>query len=534
MDTPQVERVVDHDQNTPGNTSAGDRAPYLLITALIVAFVAHAYNMFNYPLYLGDEGIYVEQAWAVLRQARLSPYTYFYDHAPAGWLLISLWTLLLPKQFLSFGMAINSGRVLMLLVHIASTYLLFRSTRLLSGSNLAAFGASIVFSLSPLALFYQRMVLLDNIMVFWILLSLYLALANNGRVFTLVASGCAFGVALLTKENALFFAPVLGYLLYTEVSGRPNYRFAIAGWAFSTFSTLSLYLLYATLKDELLPDSLTNIANPNPVSHVSLVSTFIWQATRSQGSILDPSSLFWVFSLGRWLPKDAFILYAGGIAVVLNVLMGALNSRFRRNYMVVAGMALAYAFYLARGSFMLEFYVVPLLPFLCMNLAIATDRLFGVLPGRWTGAVMVLLCLVVLSGVYVYDDRDHFTLNLTQLQISQLRFIRQTIPADAKVVIDDDLWVDLHERNGKLPIFPNAHSHWKVTGDPEIRDKLLRGDWQNLDYIIMSNKMLDTLVINKAQEQMVLYALNNSDIIYRYQKGDVAVEVWKVRKPASR
>lgn len=530
MDMVQVAR----EQNKEGQTrTSGDsRHPgtYLLIATLVVAFVAHAYNMFNYPLYLGDEGIYVEQAWAVLRQARLSPYTYFYDHAPAGWLLLSFWTVVLPRQFLSFGMTVNSGRVLMLLLHVAATYFLYRVTKRLSGSDLAAFAASIVFSLSPLALFYQRMVLLDNIMTFWILLSMYFALAPGGRVVTLLASGCAFGVALLTKENALFFAPVLAYLLYTEAKDRPNFRFSVVGWAFTAWGVLSLYPLYALLKDELLPSGLANLATPNAGAHVSLISTLIWQGTRSQGSVFDPNSLFWVFSLGRWLPKDQFILAAGGIATVLNVIIGTLNHRFRRNYLVVAGMALAYAFYLARGSFMLEFYVVPLLPFLCMNMAMATDRVFRVLPGRLMPAVMFLVCLVILSGVYVYDDRDHFTLNLTQLQIHQLRFIQRIIPPDAKVVIDDDLWVDLHERNGKLPVYRNAHSHWKVTGDPDIKDKLLRGDWRNLDYIVMSNKMLETLEINKAQEQLVLDALRNSDIIYRYQKGDVAVEVWKIRK----
>lgn len=530
MDAVRIARERNNDDGAARKPASRRPGAYLLIVALVVAFVAHAYNMFNYPLYLGDEGIYVEQAWAVLRQARLSPYTYFYDHAPAGWLLISLWELLLPRQFLSFGMAVNSGRVLMLLLHVASTYFLYRITKRLSGSDLAAFGAAIIFSISPLALFYQRMVLLDNIMTFWVLLSLYFALAPGGRLVTLLASGSAFGIALLTKENAVFFVPVIGYLLYTEARGRPNFRFAVAGWAFTAWAVLSLYPLYALLKDELLPSSLHSLATPNGGAHVSLISTLIWQGTRSQGSILDPNSLFWEFSFGRWLPKDAFILAAGGIATMINVIIGTLNHRFRRNYLVVAGMALAYAFYLARGSFMLEFYVVPLLPFLCMNMAMATDRVLRVLPGRVTPTIMFVACLVILSGVYVHDDRDHFTLNLTQLQAHQLRFIRQVIPPDAKVVIDDDLWVDMHERNGKQPIYSNAHPHWKVTGDPDIKDKLLRGEWRNLDYIVMSNKMLVTLQINKTQEQMVLDALSNSDIIYSYQKGDVAVEVWKIRK----
>src|SRR5437588_12784189 len=88
----------------------------LLLISLITGAISHGYHLFLYPLYITDEGIYMEQAWSVLREARLSPYTYVYDHAPAGWLVIAMWVSLLPHQFEAFGNAINTGRVLMLLV----------------------------------------------------------------------------------------------------------------------------------------------------------------------------------------------------------------------------------------------------------------------------------------------------------------------------------------------------------------------------------------------------------------------------------
>src|SRR5438876_11248284 len=89
----------------------------LLLISLITGAISHGYHLFLYPLYITDEGIYMEQAWSVLREARLSPYTYVYDHAPAGWLVIAAWVSVLPHQFQIFGNAINTGRVLMLLVH---------------------------------------------------------------------------------------------------------------------------------------------------------------------------------------------------------------------------------------------------------------------------------------------------------------------------------------------------------------------------------------------------------------------------------
>src|SRR6266566_5075562 len=149
----------------PGTRSVG-LARVLLLVSLLTGAISHGYHLFLYPLYITDEGIYMQQAWSVLRQGRLSPYTYSYDHAPAGWLVIAGWVSILPHQFEAFGNAINTGRVLMLLVHVASVFLLFQSTRRLSGSLIAAVMASFLFNLSPLAVYYQRQVLLDNLMVF--------------------------------------------------------------------------------------------------------------------------------------------------------------------------------------------------------------------------------------------------------------------------------------------------------------------------------------------------------------------------------
>src|SRR5205823_2163203 len=79
----------------------------LLLLSLLTGALTHGYHLFRYPLYITDEGIYLQQAWAVLREARLSPYTYFYDHAPAGWLVIAAWLSVLPSQLQTFGNAIN-------------------------------------------------------------------------------------------------------------------------------------------------------------------------------------------------------------------------------------------------------------------------------------------------------------------------------------------------------------------------------------------------------------------------------------------
>src|SRR5437763_960875 len=84
-----------------------------LATILIIAGFAHGRNMFGFPYHESDEGTYTSQAWAILNQGELAPYTYWYDHAPAGWIQIAGWGGV-TGGFDSFGGTINSGRVLML------------------------------------------------------------------------------------------------------------------------------------------------------------------------------------------------------------------------------------------------------------------------------------------------------------------------------------------------------------------------------------------------------------------------------------
>lgn len=504
----------------------------LILILMAIAFISHAYNMFRYPIYLGDEGIYMEQAWAVIREGKLAPYTYFYDHAPAGWLLIAGWIYLLPGKFYQFGMAINSGRVLMLLLHVASVALLYKIAKRMSGSDVAAFLTVLVFTLSPLGIYYQRMVLLDNIMVLWLLLSLYFLTHNAGRLTNLVASGLFFGLSLLTKENAIFFLPVLGYMVYLEVRNTYRYRFALTGWLFTWSALLSIYPLYALLKSELFPAGSSFFLTGSSGEHVSLIDTWLWQLGRKESSILDPSSQFWVFFRLRWWPRDAFIIGVGVFSVIANLWLG-LNARRRyRQGLVAALLALSYGFYLVRGSVMLEFYLTPLLPFLALNAGLLIDRMISALP-RPIALPTFVMGVLALSAAFVYTARDHYTLNITQLQATQLQWIRNNIPPTATMAIDDDLWVDLHEPKGRSPTFPNAHSHWKVDADPDIRNKLLDNNVRNLDYVVLSDDLLDNLERlerGSGTENFVLAAVRISRVIAQFQKGDVLVQVMQVNK----
>jgi 4-amino-4-deoxy-L-arabinose transferase-like glycosyltransferase len=540
---------VPKDVIRPAATLLGTMSParglnsILLVVALVTGAITHGYHLFLYPLYVTDEGVYMQRAWAVIREGALSPYTFSYDHAPAGWLVIAAWVSLLPHHFQTFGDAINAGRMLMLLIHLVSVYLLFLVTRRLSGSTLGAFAATFLFNVSPLAIFYQRQVVLDNLMVFWVLLSLYLATSDDRRILTPMLSGTAFGIAVLTKENAIFFIPGLAYLLFAQMHLRFNRRF---GWGLAAFASVAIiweYFQYAALKHELLPDHLDFSLSAPPARHVALLYTIWQQLHRNQGSILNIHSLVWQSSLGAWLPKDAFLLVVGTFSTLVNLAVGLRDRQRRQGQLIAALLAAGYLLYLVRGSVVLEFYVVPLIPFLAMNIGLLAARLLPILSSHAVvqiAALAILLTALLIpighSGGYVFVrdqfgkvvPHDLYKLDLTGLQAQQLAFIRQHIPPDARIIMDEEFWVDLHDIR---PSYRYAHSHFLATGDPAVRDRLFARDPTNVDYIVMSNKMLVTMqdLNTTHQYDWIFDALNHAQRIWMLQLGGIELEIWQVQ-----
>src|SRR5262249_49688456 len=134
-----------------------------------------------------------------------------------------------------------------------------------------------------------------------------------------------------------------------------------------------------------------------------------WQLHRGEGSILDTSSPVWRFGLGAWLPKDTFILLVGSVAAAINLVVGVLSRGHRREGMIVSLLAISYGVYLARGSEMLEFYVVPLLPFLAMNIGLLGGWGLSRLPNLVRG-----LPALALMGVFVVNPAWGYVLVIDQ------------------------------------------------------------------------------------------------------------------------
>ena len=91
----------------------------LLVPLLVLVGTVHAIGMWSFPRWVDDPGTYLSQAWSFQYQQALSPYSYIYDHAPAGWIQLGLWSML-TNGFNRHASAIGFGNECMLIAKVVS------------------------------------------------------------------------------------------------------------------------------------------------------------------------------------------------------------------------------------------------------------------------------------------------------------------------------------------------------------------------------------------------------------------------------
>ena len=500
----------------------------LVMGLLVIAGIAHGYNMFGYPYYESDEGTYMSQGWAVAEQGKLAPYTYWYDHAPAGWFLIALWLKLTGGLF-TFGFSINSGRVLMLILHLGTTLLLYLIARKVTKSKIVGLLGGLMFSLSPLALYFQRRVLLDNIMVFWVFLSLFFILYSKQKLRWIIASAISFGIAVLSKESAIFFLPFLVVLIFTWLQ-KSNRIFGVFQWLAISVSIISFYFLYSLLKGELFP---TGTLLGGTTDHVSLLGTLHFQASRGNVSIWNSGSSFWEMTR-NWRNDDPTFLLIGAATTVLTLLFAIKDKAAR----IIGGFALSYWLFMLRGGLVLEFYIIPLIPLISLTtgyVAYATYRFFW--KNIWPSplkifALLPIIVNLVIVGVMLFDYSHHvrvhyniYTSNETKAQIAAVDWILSRKLPTQFYAIDNYAYLDLNERNNGN--FKNAEYYWKVDGDKDIKEKILHNDPNNIDYVLFTPLIGGDL--GTGEIPMIGTAMAESNPITSFTGDGWYVQIWAVK-----
>lgn len=508
---------------------------YLIAGILLVAALAHGINMFHFPYLEDDEGTYISQAWAVVHLGRLAYYYYWYDHAPFGWIQIAFWTII-SGGFNTFGSAIDSGRVLMLLMQIGSTFMLYRIARNVSGRVTVAVIASLLFALSPYGIYFHRRVLLDNIATFWMLLSILALVGKRLSLKRVWVSAVALGISMLSKEVTFVLVPVMWYLVFARAD-KSHRLLATLGWTVLLASVVSLYPLMAGINNELLPSGPLFSGTFPP--RITLISILAYQASKGKDAgIFSLQSGFWL-TTKQWISQDPLLVVVGTLCSVISVVM----IKRQRLIGIMGLLSLSLWAFMARGGIVLVYYLLPLLPLLALNagiilgMAVEKVRLFvqGLARGNKAVGLLIqlMLAIVCIAGItggyfssnlgFQYNHLLPWNNPQADAQYQAIVWVEEHIPHDSYLVIDMYMWPDLYE-NG----YQHAHYYWKVATDPAIGGTIFGNSWKNIDYIITTNQMLNDAQFSNMK--IIEDAVAHSTIVAQFDTGNWPVIIRKVHK----
>lgn len=481
----------------------------LLLLLCYTAYL-HGTNMFSFPYYESDEGTYTSQAWSVIKTGDLSPYTYWYDHPPMGWLVIAGWYLILPDSYFTFGNSLDTTRVLMLLIFLVNTTLVFSIIRHITKSVKYALIGSLLYVSSPLVLYFSRRILLDNIQTLWLLLSVISLISTRLTLRNYILSGIFFGFAFLTKITAVMFGIPFLFLIIALKDGTHK-MFRTFSWLCASGAVVSTYFIFALIKSELFPPIFSD------AERVSFWGTLQFQLSRGGEnlSFYQTGSEF-LNAVTVWLQRDPVIVFTALAALMIGSITFVLVKNVWYRFFVLAN--LFFLLFLIRGGLVIDFYFMPMAPFISILVGLivskGTEFVSNTFDSKKINLVLsaatVALIIIIIGYYNTYADQRYLTTNETKNQIAATDWIKRTLPENADILIDSVMYVELHDPaylNNKS--FENAEWFYKVSRDPEVRDEKYDNDWQRFDYIALTHEMLKQ-IDNFPEEDLVTKSFDNA------------------------
>ena len=257
----------------------------------------------------------------------------------------------------------------------------------------------------------------------------------------------------------------------------------------------------------------------NSTPHVSLLSTLQEQFNR--GSIYlfwDKRSDFYI-SLIAWISRDFLTITLGAVATVLGIIISIKEKVLR----TPAFLATLFWIFLMRGKLVIDFYIVPLIPLLALNIGILIDFVVKKLSFRKQVPYYLLaLGAVFLISVYLLTHPiGQYTKDETAPQVKAIKWVKENIPEGSIIAIDNSIYIDLHEKrfpNDK--IFPKAEWAFKIELDENVRRKSIGGNWRKIQYLVIGHEILEHISADKFH--LLKRAMDNAYLIADWKKGSTS------------
>ena len=543
---------------------------YLIASIFIAAFV-FGINYAGFPHFEGDEGIYTSRAWAFAFEGKLSTETYWYDHPPVGWMFIGFWLRTFGTFFESL---IVSSRFFILALNIFNVIFLYKISQKLftialsTNNNSAtyntkhlAFFTTILFIFSTMQIYFGRRILIDNIMTFWILASLFTYFyIPQSKIkgfeqinFNIILSALLFGIAALTKENAVLFGIPFVLLIATnsnlinshksKFEQNTNNKFLqrfnhqtilnIFVWGTITAAVISLYPVLAFANGEFFPNGyFTTGGKP------SLLETLQFQAGRDKSAIFDfNNNPFWN-QAKLWLDEDTITFGLGLVATLTNLFLYFTqwrNSNASKNIKVethhkISGILFLFVLFqmmfFMRGGTVYEFYILPIIPFLILNITFLIVYVIKYLQNYEQIDInkiiklfsIPLMCLAILLSTFI-KGRIPYTENSTKAQLQAINWIQQNAPNGSLIISDAFAKAALYENKNV-----QVRSQFDAEYNPTFVNSVNNGE-QQVNYIIVTNQIKWTL----DNLDFVSSLLQRGELVADFEATDWDVQIYEIK-----
>lgn len=495
-----------------------------LISVLVVVGAAMAWNLQGYPGRANDdEGTYVDRAWAMLNTHHLSNYTYYWDHPFVGWATIAAWAGL-TDGFSRDSRSVMVGRELMWIVTLVSCFLLYVLARRIDIRRPFAITAVILFGLSPLDIWYHRMVSLDNLATVWALGALTLAASRRRSWTAAIGSGICFAIAFWNKETILVLLPPVSWLLWqhTDVST----RFAnVSSFCIVCFTGIAFYPLLAILKGELLPGP----------GHDSLWGEeIVYQlfSRQSTGSLLDAHSGTYE-QFHTWLVLDQWVILGGAAAIIAGFLIRRLRP--------FALAMLLQILVMVKGGYVPYAFVTAMLPFAALLISGTADawwqavnraygrhrkgmiRLIEVTishAGKVPVTAAAVLFVAVIAPHWISSVQQQSKYNGFATETAAVNWVSEYVPTGDIVVCDAYPWLDIKLRTHAAPVYL-----WQIDADPQVMHTELPEGYRSISYMVLDPSSPLTFAALPGRPTLQ-QAISHSTVVEKFG----TIVIYKVKK----
>ncbi len=487
-----------------------------IIAALVtITTIILLVNLHGYPTVQDDEGTYLSQAEWVRAHNALSPYTYWYDHPPFGWMQLAALSWI--PIFHDGPLTVAAGRGIMVLYADVSVVLLYLLACRLGLRRIFAVLTVLLFVGSPISTTFLRQVYLDNLAIPWLLAAFYFASTPRKHLWHYVLAGLLLAGTVLTKETTAVLLPAVA-LAGWQSSYAKTRDFASVGFWAGFFLICLVYPLMALLKNELF-------AGPG---HVSLQKAMEFQffERAGSGSVFDPSSSAHSTVLG-WFYLDKWLLILGAVC--------GLIALFVRRLRPIGLVVLLLGITLLRKGYLPQMFIIVALPFLALCMGGVVDQTWSLAqrlgkPARWVGEGGLLVALtagfLALAIVWQPGVSRAFISSNNDEHAEAVAYLRSpAIPRDSRVVVDNTVWQDVYHAGFSSPW--RTIWYYKVDLDSAAK-KELPGGWRDLDYIVLTPFMRQD--ISTLGLTTMATAVEHSQVVARFGTGPAAVEIREVTK----